>query len=178
MKIANKKGHKIPIILTLLMLVVIISAGLFYVYRSSNHNKTDESLTSTQKSGGGITSGKDAKGASGEPAPTPDSNIVPTIPTGTFVSNHRPNLSGSPAPNTIASTCTTTPGSECTIEFTRGDTTKSLPKKIADENGNTSWDWKLQDIGLTVGEWQVVAIASNGDNEIKASDSMLLIVGE
>lgn len=179
MRISNKKTRRTPLIVASVVLLLFITAGLFYLYRSNTLNEADENLTSTQESGGGITSGKEnTKGASNQPAPTPDSNVMPATPTGTFVSNHRPNLSGSPAPNTIASTCTTTPGSECTIEFTKGDITKTLPKKVADVNGNTSWDWKLQDIGLVVGEWQVTAVASNGDNRVKASDSMPLLVGE
>lgn len=179
MKITNKKSRKLPIILAVLLLaIIIIGAGLFYIYKRDT-KQSDENFTSTQESGGGITSGKETnKNSSDQPTPTPDSNITPTTPMGTFVSNHRPNLSGSPAPNTIASTCSTTPGSECTIEFTKDGVTKSLPRKVVDANGNTSWDWKLQDIGLTVGEWQITAVASNGNNIVKASDSMPLIVGE
>lgn len=174
MKITNKKSYKIPIILAVLLIIIGTGTIFFFVYKGNSN----ENFTTTRESGGGITSGKEAKKDSDKSTPTPDTDITPTTPIGTFVSNHRPNLSGSPAPNTMTSTCSTTPGSKCTIEFTKGNITKSLPNKIADGNGNISWDWELQDVGLTVGEWQVTAVASNGNNIAKASDSIPLIVGD
>jgi hypothetical protein len=80
-------------------------------------------------------------------------------PSGVFVSNHHPNLSGHPAPNTLQSVCVTTPGATCTIVFTKDGVTKQLPNQIADPGGATYWTWKLQDLGLTTGSWHITAKA-------------------
>jgi hypothetical protein len=93
-------------------------------------------------------------------------------PSGNFVSNHNPNMSGKPAPNLIQSVCVTTPGATCTITFTKDGTTKSLPNQTADGEGATYWDWKLQDIGLSAGEWKIQAKATlNG--QTKTTDDPL-----
>ena len=65
---------------------------------------------------------------------------------------------------------------QCTIEFTNGTNTKSLPVKTVDANGNASWDWRLQDIGLTAGSWTITAIASNGTLTSQSSDPLKLEV--
>lgn len=99
-------------------------------------------------------------------------------PFGNFVSNHRPNLSGSPAPNSLSSVCNTTPGASCTITFNKSGTIKSLPTKIADSNGAAYWDWKLQDIGLMSGTWKIQANASLDGQTKSASDALDLVVGQ
>lgn len=99
-------------------------------------------------------------------------------PSGDFVSNHRPNLSGSPAPNTESSVCATTPGATCTISFTMGGVTKSLEARTTDSNGAAFWDWKLQDIGLTAGTWKIQASASLNGQTKTASDAIDLVVAQ
>lgn len=104
--------------------------------------------------------------------------IVVVTPYGEFVSNHHPNLSGSPAPNTITSVCTTTAGVSCKIMFTNASTgvVKSLPAQVTDAGGTTYWGWKLQDVGLGAGTWHIQAIASSGTQTKTASDPMDLVV--
>lgn len=114
--------------------------------------------------------GSEAPGSSSNVPPTLDANITPSKPLGSFVSNHKPNLSGNPSPNLEVSACTTTAGAKCQITFTSNGTVKSLPKQTTDANGNTSWSWKLQDIGLTTGTWTITAIASNGDLTASSTD--------
>lgn len=97
-------------------------------------------------------------------------------PTGNFVSNHYPNLSGSPAPNSMNSSCTSTPGASCTITFTMGGTTKQLPAQTTDRGGSTYWDWKLQDVGLTAGSWQIQAKATLNGQTKTAADAQPLEV--
>lgn len=175
----NKKGSLIKKFLFFLVTLLLVAGGVgAYIYMSGSQDQwvDDSQQTDTQRLGGGGTSSP--KDNSNETAPTPQSNITPLKPSGTFVSNHRPNLSGSPAPNTITSTCTTTPGAKCTIEFKNGDIVKSLPSKTADANGNVDWSWKLQDIGLTEGVWTIVAIARIGTNTAEASDALSLVVGQ
>ena len=99
-------------------------------------------------------------------------------PTGTFVSNHHPNLGGSPAPNEIQSVCVTTSGAYCEIIFTKDSVTKSLPKQLTDRGGAAYWTWKLQDIGLTKGSWQVQAKATLGSQTKTADDAATLEVNE
>lgn len=99
-------------------------------------------------------------------------------PYGNFVSNHRPNLSGKPAPNGMQSGCTTTVGATCQIIFTKGDVTKSLPAKVTDSSGATYWSWTLQQIGLSTGSWKVQAKASMGNQTQTAADALNLEVAE
>lgn len=105
-------------------------------------------------------------------------NKTVVAPTGEFVSNHHPNLGGSPAPNTMTSVCTTTVGVSCKITFTNTSTgtVKSLPSQTTDAGGSTYWDWKLQDIGLTAGTWKIQAVASYGSQTKTATDIMDLEV--
>jgi cytoskeletal protein RodZ len=97
-------------------------------------------------------------------------------PSGNFVSNHHPNLSGSPAPSRITSVCNTNPGASCKITFTKDGVTKSLPTQTIDGGGSTYWDWKLQDIGLTAGSWKIVAVATLGNQTMTAGDALNLEV--
>lgn len=97
-------------------------------------------------------------------------------PTGDFVSNHEPNLSNSPAPNTLASVCVTTPGGTCTITFEKDGIVKSLPAQTADAEGAAYWNWKLQDHGLTEGKWRIQAKATLDDQTKTAEDPLLFNV--
>ncbi|MBI3624229.1 hypothetical protein HY218_01205 [Candidatus Saccharibacteria bacterium] len=98
-------------------------------------------------------------------------------PSGTFVSNHHPNISGSPAPSTEQSVCNTSPGARCTITFTKGNSTKSLNSQVADATGATYWTWDVKDAGFTPGSWQITAVATLGDQTLSTSDSLTLEVG-
>lgn len=104
------------------------------------------------------------------------SSAVLLTPSGNFVSDHHPNLSGYPAPNTMSSVCNTTPGATCQITFTQNGVTKSLPQQTADPTGFTNWNWKLQDIGLTTGTWKIEAIATLNGQTKTAFDAMDLVV--
>lgn len=105
---------------------------------------------------------------------TIDPSITPAAPSGSFVSNHHPNLSGSPAPNTMSSSCNTTPNAYCKITFSQSGTTKELPTKQSDNLGNTYWEWRISDLGLGTGDWVIVAIAINGELTTKTTDSLVL----
>lgn len=104
-------------------------------------------------------------------------NLEPIAPSGTFVSNHRPNLDGNPAPNSMNSICRTTPGINCEIRFTKDGVTKTLGPDTVGQDGLISWDWKLQDVGLTEGSWQITAVASYGSKTVQTTDSIALEVG-
>lgn len=142
---------------------------------SQTAGENTKGVSSQSEQGSQSTSGNSStnskSGSSGE--------TVLVAPSGNFVSDHHPNLSGSPAPNTIESVCNTTPNATCQITFTNTSSglVKSLPTKTTDTNGATYWDWKLQDIGLTQGTWKIEVIAKLGSQTKTASDAMNLVVG-
>lgn len=106
------------------------------------------------------------------------SSLALVAPSGDFISNHHPNLSGSPAPNTMSSVCNSSPGASCQIIFTQDGVVKSLPVKTTDSNGTAYWNWQLQDIGLTSGSWSIQASASLSGQTKTASDVMDLVVSQ
>lgn len=173
----QKNQKKVIVIATSVILLTVIGLLLAYflMHKSPAHTSGENSTSTstTTNNSGSISS---PKGDTTTTTTSVSPSTTPTDPTGTFVSNHHPNLSGSPAPNQESSTCSTTPGTKCEIRFTNGNIVKSLPAKTTDSNGNISWDWSLSDIGLTQGEWTITAIATNGNKVATTTDSMLLSV--
>lgn len=136
------------------------------------NNNTANSNTKGEPASNSITGGGDKTGGNPTPAPT----VTLTAPQGNFVSNHHPNLGGTPAPNTEQSVCNTTPGAACEIIFTKDGVTKTLQAQATDSGGAAYWSWKLQDVGLTPGSWQVNAKASSGSQTLSTPDAMNLEV--
>jgi hypothetical protein len=173
-------------------ILILLVLAFLITYKATNHFGNDKPVSASAYTKGNI----DVKGSSnssnnGNNTSTPvpastDNNKVPstsvtlTAPTGDFISDHSPNLSGSPAPNTEASTCSTTPGAYCTIEFTNTSTgaVKSLSQETTDEGGSAYWNWTLQSVGLTTGTWQVKAVATLGTETQSASDAMNMVVSQ
>ena len=114
----------------------------------------------------------------GSPASASDPTVVIQSPTGAFVSNHSPNLSGAPAPSTEESVCNGTPGATCYVQFTNNDdgTVYKLPQQTLDTNGTTYWQWDIKD-NLKQGTWHVVAFTTLGSQIKSASDARDLTVG-
>jgi hypothetical protein len=169
-----------------LLLVVAVVAGLelagvthifhkkpVLVVSGSSFNTKGEPKNEKGSAGSnsGSTGTSSKTGSGGSPAAL-------IAPSGSFVSNHHPNLSGTPAPNAMSSVCNTTPGASCQISFTKDGVTKSLGAQTADANGATYWNWKLQDIGLTEGTWGVQASATLNGQTKTASDAMDLVVAQ
>jgi hypothetical protein len=118
----------------------------------------------------------------GDPGPTTstsnskDSDSIPETasliaPTGNFVSSHFPSISSNET-----STCNTTPGAKCTITFSKGSVTKSLPTQTIDAGGATYWSWTPASAGLTTGTWKVQAVATLGAQILTADDALSLQV--
>ena len=182
-KYGKRKIPKKRLLIGGLLLLIVIIAGLeltgvthiFHkkpvpaVSGSSFNTKGEPNSSKKNTSGSGDTSSK--SGSGGSPA-------MLIAPSGSFVSNHHPNLGGSPAPNTMSSVCNTTPGASCKISFTKDGVTKSLDAQTADANGATYWNWKLQDIGLTEGTWKIQASATLSGQTKTASDAMDLVVAQ
>ena|SRR5579859_7734742 len=110
------------------------------------------------------------------PASSPTTNQPLKAPSGTFVSNHKPSLSGSSAPSQEQSVCNTTPGANCYIQFTKGNVTKTLPVQTVNSSGSAYWTWDVQSAGFSVGSWQVTAIASANGQTMTTQDSQPLEV--
>jgi hypothetical protein len=119
---------------------------------------TSQNTDSGDKTPGGDTSG------------TTNANLV--APYGNFISNHKPNLDGSPAPSSEQSVCNTTVGATCQIIFTKDGVTKTLSAQTADGGGATYWEWTLQQVGLTPGTWKVTAKATLG-SQTKTTDDVI-----
>jgi cytoskeletal protein RodZ len=159
------------------------------------HNKNTPSQASVKTSTYTQTPNKSNSSSSGkQPAPdavipNPTPNPTPNVPggttnstpgtlaapTGTLVSNHSPSLSDANR-NQEVSVCNTTPGASCEITFTLNGVTKSLGVKTADDKGTASWDWTPQSVGLTVGSWQIQAIATWHGQTMTGKDSIKLSV--
>ena len=161
--------------------------GTIHLFRSTKKTVSASSATKGELNTSGAQTQPSPASASSEGTPATDgqdkhspsegtTSTLLVAPTGNFVSNHHPNLSGSPAPNLIASSCTTTPGATCQIFFTQGQTTKSLPAEATDAGGSAFWNWKLQDYGIGTGTWTIRAVVTLGTQTKSASDSQALVV--
>lgn len=135
------------------------------------NNTSDKSVQDTQSNNSSTNNKNQSSPSNGS-----TSTLPLTTPLGNFVSDHHPNLSGNPAPNQMASSCTTTVGANCQITFTMGSTTKSLTAKTTDAQGSVYWSWTLQNVGLTEGSWTVEAIATLNGNTKTATDAESLVV--
>jgi len=190
MKINNKspKSKKYLYVIFGVLVLVLIVGCIYYFFNRQDENTVEKYGSSQINPDSNVPIAKENKGGSGgisnpktddgsNQTSAPNDDITPASPMGTFVSNHHPNLGGQPAPNTVSSTCSTTPGVDCLIRFTQGSVTKELSAQRTDSNGNTAWTWTLQDIGITQGDWKITAVAINGNKVITASDPMMLSVG-
>lgn len=99
-----------------------------------------------------------------------------TPPSGTFVSNHRPSLSGSDLLKHEESVCNTAPGATCYILFMKDGIVKQLDPQTADSSGSTSWSWDIGQAGLTEGAWKITAVATLNGQTLSADDSLKLEV--
>jgi hypothetical protein len=193
MPLRNKKNNKKSGTLALIVIVVLLAIGggsFAYIH----HNDRTTAVTASAYTKGVVSnSARPNQAKSSQSAPSTATGSVDgstttgsqtvsaaalTAPSGDFVSDHHPNLSGSPAPNSMTSVCSTTPGATCQISFMQGNTIVSLSKKVADAGGGAYWKYTLQSIGLTSGSWTIIATATL-DGQIKsASDVMDLVVSQ
>lgn len=176
----RKFGKKSIIII--LAIVLLAGAGTAYFLMHKTKAVIPASTNSSSKAKDSSSSDKNTPSgnrSTAQPSPpknTPPSSAVLKAPFGTFVSNHHPSLSGTTSPSTEESTCNTTPGATCYIEFTKESTVKQLPAATADSSGAVSWNWDVKQAGLTVGTWQIKAIASLNGQTKSAQDSLALEV--
>ena len=94
-------------------------------------------------------------------------------PYGQFVNFHNPASLDAKE----QSVCSTSAGASCTISFTMGSTTKSLPAKTADGSGAAIWtSWTPRSIGLSKGTWTITARATAGNQTKATEDSTKLVI--
>jgi len=157
-------------------------SGSSYTKGIPQSSGSSSSSSSTSSKGDGTSGGSSSSSGSSSTGSTSQSSgsttqATLTTPLGNFVSDHHPNHGGSPAPNTITSVCSTTPGATCIISFTMNGVTKSLPKQTVDAGGSTYWNnWTLQSVGLTAGSWKIQATATLNGQTATATDAMDLVV--
>ncbi len=177
----RKTGLKVATLLVVLLILLICSSYAMWRLRSTKTTTTVQNNRGTSTPTSHVPGGTDNNPTTGsgaskdegdnQPGTPPATNVQPRTPTGQFVSNHLPNLSGKPYSNHENSVCTTTPGVLCEIRFTLGSTVKALPPQRTNENGDATWpDWTLQSIGLTEGSWRITAVAANGSKTATAED--------
>lgn len=118
------------------------------------------------------------KNTSQAPAASSSSTAAPVTPTGDFVSDHQPNLSGSPHPSQENSVCVTTPGATCYIEFTQSSVVNKLDAQTTDSNGAAYWTWDVAKDGLTTGSWQVTAVATLNGKTTTSTDPEALVINQ
>jgi len=186
--VQSKQKHHYVRIAIIAFSVIVVAGVLSFIYYKDHHKTTkityisanqytkgqptqSQNSSSTNSTNNGQQSSKSNNASS-------TNNQTLIAPSGDFVSDHHPNLSGSPAPNSMTSVCNTTPGATCQISFTMGSTVKSLPIQTTDPGGTTYWNWTLQQIGLTQGTWTIKATSSLNGNSLSASDVMSLVVSQ
>lgn len=141
---------------------------------SSANNQSSAAIDSTASTNS-TSSAASTKALAGS-STAPSDGSLDSPPTGTFVSDHSPNLDGSPHPSSEESACNTAPGASCYIQFTKNGIVKTLPTKTADSNGSVIWDWDVKLAGFTTGNWQINAVASLNGQTQTATDNMPLVV--
>ncbi|MEK7153460.1 MAG: hypothetical protein AAB834_05920 [Patescibacteria group bacterium] len=193
-ELPKKKGSRLskytwPVVAVLLL--VILGLGILE-WRGTIHLFEEDRATSgtipSQSHPDSSASSKDEKPTTPKPAtpqspkqdppPATPSGEAPIAPNGNFISNHHPNLDGSPNPSSINSTCITTPGATCRIEFVNSDgVVKGLKDQVTNGNGETSWIWDIKQAGFTSGSWKIKAIATLNGQTASAEDVQSFEIG-
>jgi|SRR5665213_1555783 len=178
----SKLSNRTSLIALVVLLIVVV--GFYALNHRSNKgsgtipstNTASTTASSPIKSATAAVAPNDSSTSAKYTAPAAANSSVLVTPTGTFVSNHRPSLSGPSEQKAEQSTCNTTPGATCSIELTKGSVTKTLKTQTADKSGAVYWSWNVEDAGLTEGTWKVTAIASLNNNTKTAQDEIDLVV--
>ena len=184
------KRHKALTILIILS-VLVVAGSLVFAYKYSSakpklptsttthHISTPTSTTGKSKaaSKGSSTTSSNSQTNSTTVSPSPPSTKQSLIPPfGSFVSNHSPSLSNSSQSYELSS-CETTPGSSCYIQFTDNSGAKiDLPSETTNSQGVTSWSWYVGNKGFTAGSWRIEAIATLNGQTKSTVDSKSLNV--
>jgi hypothetical protein len=153
------------------VVILLLAAGLFrYIHDHKKVVVINTASTGSAYTKGGTKNDATSKGSSTPTTPSSGSKTAGSstagsstgapylqAPEGTFANVYNTTLN-----EQMGSTCNTTPGATCTIEFINGSQTYSLPVKVADSGGGVYWSWTPGSIGLSAGTWHIMAIATLG----------------
>jgi hypothetical protein len=173
----NLKYRILPLVLFLLLLV----GTLFFLHNRKGDNiipsqkttHTQSPASSPQVTTSNLPDTRSPKTTtSGTPSPSSAVGTDLQQPSGAFVSTHHPKST-----DQEASSCFTTPGASCYIEFSDGTETKRLQTQtVSSSDGSAYWSWSVSDAGLSPGHWQVSAVASlNGQTKTTTDETALEI---
>lgn len=179
----HKKWHgKRKWIFVALLVIALVFAGVVFANNRRIHNKQVSTHIPSKgpvKAQGGRKSDKAASNTGGSGSVSDKSTGQSTTliePSGTFVSNHRPSLSGAPLLRQEKSVCNTAPGASCYILFMKDGVAKQLDPQTVGSNGSTYWIWDVNQAGLTQGSWKITAVATMSGQTKTADDSLPLEV--
>jgi hypothetical protein len=184
-KLSISKIWRLP--KTILLVAILLVAAIVYTFLANRPNHGSGVIPTTAPTKAPVatpikeqaaepSNSEKNSSSSGNSTTSPTAGAILEAPSGTFVSNHHPNLSGSPAPSQEQSVCNTTPGATCYIKFTNGSIVKTLAVETIDANGAAYWSWDVNKAGFTAGDWQITAVASLNGQTKTASDSLTLQV--
>lgn len=169
------------LLVSLLVVAAIATKLLFFkgtdpgaeVGNSGSQSTKGEKIVDQNQKTSDNTLPADSLGSGDQKSNSPSPAATLLAPSGNFVSNHRPDQTHP----TETSVCTTTPGANCQITFTKDGVTKSLSSKVTDRGGSAYWnDWRPSDIGLSPGVWKVQAIAELSGQTKSTDDAIELVV--
>ncbi len=168
MKNKKKRGNKKLGVIITLAVVALLGAGYWY-YASHPKPKDLSTSRSIGQSTKGETKQPDDSGSNETKHDKPTTPKKLLEPSGNFVSSHEVETN-----SLIASSCETTSGAKCVINFTKDGVTKSLNAQGTDSEGATFWEWTPKQIGLTPGDWTIEAEASLGTDTKISKDAEVL----
>ncbi|HLG90565.1 MAG TPA: hypothetical protein VI336_00135 [Candidatus Saccharimonadales bacterium] len=168
------RKHKI-LIPTLAAVALLLFAGLELTNAVDFINTKQAGAPDVTSSGSSqATNDKSLNEEASKPSPSPASNqetpkstnssnqYLKSPDQSTYVNNHEPSSRN----ELLYSTCVTSPGATCVIQFTKSGVTKPLQPGVADSYGSVYWTWRPSDIGLTTGSWTITAKATlNGQTK-------------
>lgn len=183
-KISDKNKKKLfTIIAAIGALLLGLCALLYFLNKPSNVGQrtipaTTQKTNSHSASSSGSSTDKNTPETDVNSTTEPSATIIlSSPPSGSFVSNHKPSLSGTTVPKEEESTCVTVPGASCTIKFIKSDgSIKELTAQTAPQNGVIIWNWDVKSAGFTEGEWTIEATAYSGEKSMSNTDSIRLTV--
>lgn len=177
-KNSGPKRKTTIIILLIIGFVTALVVGIIWAFDAKRQADTIPSQKTNQDGSAPeqqVTPDPDVPG--GGSSDRGDSGTTLAAPSGTFVSHHRPSISGNGGPTELFSSCVVeTPGASCSISFTKGTVVKRLEKKTVDSDNTASWQWDINEIGITAGDWTIEAIATYGDEKQATKDPVKLEV--
>ena len=149
-------------------------SGKIPVTPSSSSSSNPKTSTKKLSNGKNPANNNTASNSNVKNSPGSQTSTQLIAPFGSFVSDHHPDLSGSPNPSSEESVCNTSPGAQCIITFSNNGIIKTLPIRTANNTGSVYWTWDVKTLGFTIGNWQI-KVTSSLDGTSKSSYDTLVV---